>query len=256
MIKIPPQLITHWQDFRRNRRLQFGILAILSIVAAEGSMRWLDHLGQREVLLDELRNKKLALQGQSRDEVGLSRLLQQYKSARQTAETRMWVVPSEAVGQAQQKDWLQAVFKECEVVPRSITLASPRSYAKAEVTGGVSPASVPQEKKEPETKGVREFRATVLFPFTPVGLEKVLSALEGGEPFVQIETLNANRRERRTELTLRMLMDVDKERALQRAKARVESPQIDNEAVEVATMKKAITPRENTVVAPASNKGN
>lgn len=233
MIKLSPRLVTQWHDFRRNRRLQIGILAILAIMMAEGSLRWLDHLAHQEVLLDELRNKKLTLQGQSRDEPGLTRLLQEYKAARQTAEARMWVVPSEAVGQALQKDWLQAAFKECAVIPQSITLASPKSFAKPDTTGAPKPTRAQQEMKETEIRGIREFRATVLFPFTPVGLEKVLAALEGGEPFVQIETLNANRRERRIEITLRMLMEVDKERSSQRAKAKA-AQNDDNTSKEAA----------------------
>ena len=209
---LPPRFAEQWQAFRANRRLQLGALVILAILAAEGSLRWLEHMEAQETRLSELRDQKHRLQGQSRDKVALEAELDEIGQVAATAKARLWVVPSEAVGQARQKDWLQSMFQQIEVVPRSIVLATPRAYDEKTPSGAsASPAFVaaaaPQSAQKPT--GIREFRATLVFPFTPNGLEKTLAALEGGEPFVKIESLFASRRERRVELNLAMLMEIN-----------------------------------------------
>jgi hypothetical protein len=203
-LAIPPQLLEPWRALRGNRRLQLGVLVILAILITEGGLRWLDRMEQQEKQLAELRSQKLRLQGQSQDKTALEAQLREIEQIRATAKARMWVVPSEAVGQARQKDWLQSIFKEIGVTPQNITLATPQAY------NGTPLASADREQKAQGTlANIREFRATLIFPFSPAGLEKALAALEGGEPFVRVESLFANRGARRIELSLSMLMEID-----------------------------------------------
>jgi len=200
-----------WQEIRGNRRLQWGLLLILLIAAAEFGMRWFEHIQHSENELRRLQDQRVQLQSNSQDEQALRNQLKELTALQKTAESRMWVVPTEAIGQALQKDWLQTLFKNAGVVPQSITLASPRQSSSQLLPA--AGASVAQQSELHEAPTLREFRSTLVFSFSPDNLEKILAALEGADLLVQVEALNASRKDRRVELTINMQMEVDKVRA-------------------------------------------
>jgi len=243
---LPLQFAQQWQEFRRNRRLQVGILVILGVLVSEGTMRWFEFQGHQETRLTELRSQRMMLQGQSRDETVLKEKLAELETARDVVEKRMWVVPSEAVGQARQKDWLLNLFKQSSVAPINITLGSPRPFnGKSE--GGAAAAG-----SQEDPQGFMEFRASISFPFSPAALENILNALEGGEPFVQIEVLRASRRERKVDIEMNMLMEVNRTKAPLWAKARAEEARVAAQSVDMEAVVKDVMTTEN-VKPPAGN---
>lgn len=187
-------------EFKSNRRLQIGLALIALVIVVEGGLRWSDHLSSQAQLLGELQMRRVALQSRSRDAGALEERLERLRNAETAAQARLWQVPSEAVGQAKQKDWLLETFKTLGVTPQSIVLATPKA-------GPAERDSAPRNEVD-SVAGVRRFRATLMFQFSPAALESVLVALESGEPFVDIESLVVNRRQRRVELTIATLMDV------------------------------------------------
>lgn len=200
-----------WQEILDNRRLQRGLILILLIATAEIGMRWFEHIEYSENELRKLQEQRVQLQSRSQDENALRKQLQELTLLQKTAESRMWVVPTEAIGQALQKDWLQTLFKDAGVVPQSITLASPRQSSSQATQGSGALVSQPPNHQGAPT--LHEFRSTLVFSFSPNNLQKILAALEGADLLVQVEALNASRRNRRVEVTINMQMEVDKLRA-------------------------------------------
>jgi hypothetical protein len=187
-------LLALWRDLSGNRRLQWGLLAVLVILGAEGGLRWMDTLGMQERKLAQLRDQKIRLREQVRDHTMLEALLDEAERLQAAAKARLWVVPSEAVGQARQKDWVQTLFQTEGVRLQTLVLATPRANL---ADAAARPADI------------REFRATLTFPFSPDNLEKVLAAIEAGPAFARVEGLRVNRRQRRIEIEFAMAMEID-----------------------------------------------
>jgi len=229
-----------WRDIKGNRRLQWGLAIVLAILAVEGVLRWTDALTEQEKELRELRDQKRHLQGQIQDKTLLQEILQKVEGAQTAAKARVWVVSSEAVGQARQKDWVQTLFREKNIPLQSLVLATPRGREKPVTESGITADKVAD---------IREFRATVSFPFSPENLERIVAALEGGELFTRIESLSASRRQRRVELEFAMLMEIDP-----RAAARAESSPVqdtaDPKAVEIEAAVKTVMEQEARGAAP------
>lgn len=195
------------EEFRANRRLQLGLALVFGVLLVEGGLRWSDHLARSASTLADLEARRAVLQTQTRDEGALRAQLERLQLISAEEGARLWRVPSEAVGQARQKDWLLGVFKAVSVAPQSIVLAAPRPIQSDRNDKGRGADAKPRSEVSGAI-GVRQFRATVLFSFTPAALESILSALEGRSAFLEIESLTVKRRERRVELSLAMLMEV------------------------------------------------
>jgi hypothetical protein len=188
-----PGLLALRRDLSGNRRLQWGLLAVLVILGVEGGLRWMDNLETQERKLAQLRGQKIQLREQVRDKTALEALLDKAERLKEAARTRLWVVPSEAVGQARQKDWVQNLAQREGIRLQTLVLAAPRANP-----GGAPPAA-----------DIREFRATLTFPFSPAQLEKALAAIETGPAFARIEGLKVNRRMRRVEIEFAMSIQID-----------------------------------------------
>ena len=197
MPTLPPMIDKAWQELRRSRRLQLVLLAFLLLAVAEGGLRWNDRLAARERQLQQLRSELRTLRAQSRDEAALRQSLDALAQARRDVETRLWRVSSEAIGQARVKDWLESVLKRAGAARTTLTLAAAKPFAAADKEG------VPAE-----LRALQEIRATVTFAFAPAVLEDVLAAIEAGEAFATIEALAVSRRDRRVDMTLRVLTRV------------------------------------------------
>ena len=210
-MKPPRQLLDDsFQDFRNNRKLQYGLLAILLIVSVELGMRWTDSLEAKEKQLQQLRSEVRTLRNQSRDEESLRQLLSTLETSQQTVDQRLWVVSSEAVGQAQLKDWLTKLVQQAGVKNFKLTLSSPRTLGqndKSESPTGATTGSRNTAGKN-FLKDMRELRASLSMSFAPDTLEKVLLEIEGGEPLAVVESLNIKRQDRRAELGVKVLMRV------------------------------------------------
>lgn len=190
-----------WRELRANRRLQWGALAILAILVVEGGMRWGDHLSGQQKALLKLQGDVAELRSRVRHQADLEKHLAGLSEVRQAVEERLWSVPSEAVGQARLKEWIEDVLKRSGATGANLTLSG------VALPGGRDPLET-----NPATKGgapdLREFRASVRMNFSPAALEKVLAEIEGGNALGGIESLSVNRRERRAEFTLFVLMRV------------------------------------------------
>lgn len=193
-------------EFRGNRKLQYGLLAIVLILCVDGGLRWMENLAAQEKHLQELRSELAHLRSQSRDEEDLKRQLADLKSAQQVIDDRLWVVSSEAVGQAQLADWLSGVLKKAEAKNFKLVLSSPRPVSKAVARGGQVGGT--KEPSVQEAGDLREFRANVTMQFSPVSLERVLRDIEGGQPLAMVESLMVKRQDRKVDLSVRVLMRI------------------------------------------------
>ena len=207
MISVNKKLISEALDeFRANRKLQYGLLGIALILCVEGGTRWTESLAAQEKQLQQLRSELSHLRSQSRDEEDLKRQLGDLKSAQQTIDERLWVVSSEAVGQAQLADWLSGLLKKAEAKNFKLVLSSPRPVSKAVGRGGQVGGT--KEPSVQEAGDLREFRANVTMQFSPVSLERVLRDIEGGQPLAMVESLMVKRQERKVDLSVRVLMRI------------------------------------------------
>ena len=198
-----------YQDIRSNRKLQYGLLAIALIVCVEWGLQWSDSLAAREKQLQQSRSEVRMLRNQSRDEEALRQLLSELDSAQQAVDKRLWVVSSEAVGQAQLKDWLTDLLKKAKVRDFKLVLSSPRVLGQSDrrdQSAGSGTESGSASKDNP--KSLRELRANLTMSFTPETLEKVLLDIEGGESLAVVESLTVKRQDRKAEMAVRVLMRI------------------------------------------------
>lgn len=191
------QIDRAWRELRGSRRLQLALLAFIAIAATEGGLRWSDRLTARERQLQELRGELRDLRAQSRDEAELRQALAKLAEARRELDARLWRVPSEAIGQARLKDWLGDLAKRAGVTNPTLTLSAAKPLSSADKAASA------------ELRAVQELRAVVGYGFTPEALERTLAAIEGGEALAAVEALNASRRDRRVEMTVRVLAHVE-----------------------------------------------
>lgn len=195
------KLITQVLDeVRANRKLQYGILGIVLVLCFEGGARWTESLSVQEKQLQLLRGDVRRLRSLSRDEADLKRQLADLEGARQTIEERLWVVSSEAVGQARLKDWLTGVLEKAEAKNPKLILSSPRPVSKE--GAGRRGAS------KDDVGDLRDFRANVTMQFSPASLEHVLRDIEGGRPLALVESLVVKRQERKVDLSVVVLMRI------------------------------------------------
>ncbi len=190
-----------WQEFRGNRRLQWGLLAVLAILIGEGGLRWADSLSRQGEEARKLNADLVLLRSQTRSEPVLRQTLADLQATRKSVDEKLWSVPSEAVGQARLKEWLEDTLKKTGATGASLSLSSVRAAGNKE-----EPASAAAEKGQQES--LREFRAIVRMHFAPGSLEKLLAEIEAGEAFAGVESLTVNRRERRVEVMIFVLMRV------------------------------------------------
>jgi len=190
-----------WHELRSNRRLQLGLLAVALIALLEGSLRWADRLEAEHKKLQQLRGELATLRAQSQNEAALRQTLAEFELARRQAETKLWNVSSEAVGQARLKEWLNNLIERAGALKPTLNLSAARPLGGKEGSTTAAPLAGKEE-------ALREFRATLRYTFTPESLEKILAEIEAGETFSSVETLTVNRRERRVELTVRVLMRI------------------------------------------------
>ena len=219
MPSLPNALNGYLQEIRSNRLLQYGLIAVVLLGCTELALRWSDGLVAKEEQLRTLRNELHALRNQSRDEGALRRQLHALEGVQRVVDQRLWVVSSDAVGQAHLKDWLTAIIKKAGSKNFNLVLSSPRAMGARE--GGSSEISSARSddmrskaaagttnSAQDGLKSLREVRANLTLPFTPASLEQVLSDIEGGEPLATVESLSVNRRDRKVDMTVRVLMHI------------------------------------------------
>lgn len=200
MAQLIATLNGHLQELKTNRRLQFGTLAIVLMLVVEIGMNWSDRLTRQTKELNQLRAQIASLRQQSHNEAYLTETLASLEQLQREVDERLWLVSSEAVGQAKVKDWINETLGRIGISNSTINIATPRP-AQNKNDG---PAFA-----NPTDKSLLEFRATISFGFSPETLENLLAELEGGEPFVAIDALTVNRQTRRVELGIRLLMRLD-----------------------------------------------
>lgn len=207
-------------SLRQSRRLQVGMVLIALLVAGEGVLRWNDHLTDKLEQLQKMRSELRNLRNQTRDEAALHKTLADLRQARETVDSRLWVVSSEAVGQARLKDWLKATLKRAGIVSQSLKISAAQPVNERGRGERYSPSTnssniAPAQNTMPDTDaasqpGLRQINATLNIPFTPATLEQLLGDIEGGDAYAGVEALTIMQRERRAELTIRILLRVDR----------------------------------------------
>jgi hypothetical protein len=213
------------QEIRSNRNLQYGLLAIALLACIELALGWSDALSAKEKQLQQLRGELRTLRNQSRDEGALRRQLVELERIKKIVDERLWIVSSDAVGQARLKDWLTAILKKAGAKNFNLVLSSPRAAGGREGSAVTESAATGAGKSESSTasmssvdvmnsvNGLREVRANITLVFTPATLEQILSDIEGGEPLATVESLNVSRRDRKVEMTIRVLMQIGRQEA-------------------------------------------
>lgn len=202
MSKFQDFLAAQIREFKSNKRLQFGSIAMLLIVLIEGGLRWNDRIIQQTKELQTLTGEIATLKQQALNENLLKELLANSQTARKTVETRLWVAPSDAIAQARLKDWLLDLTARTGIPNPNLNLANPRPIEEKE--------DAPPQNSEVQssTSGLKRFRATMIFRFSPETLERALMEIEGGVPYAKVDTLVVNKREMRAEIGLTMLIRI------------------------------------------------
>ena len=226
------------KEVRSNRNLQYGLLAIIGLVCVELGLGWSDTLSVKEKQLQQLRSELRDLRSQSRDEAGLRQQLIELERTQKIIDERLWIVSSEPVGQARLKDWLTAILNKAGAKNFNLVLSSPRVLGAREGSGearttaeSVSKpeAVLPSGAAKEGIKNLREVRATLTLVFTPASLEQILFDIEGGKPLATIESLNVSRRDRKVEMTVRVLMQIGQEETPEKKSLATKMPEVDLE---------------------------
>lgn len=202
MSNLQTLLAAQIREFKSNKRLQYGSIAILLIALIDGGLRWSDRITQQAKDLQTLAGEIAALKQQAMNEGLLKEMLANSQTARETVETRLWVAPTDAIGQARLKDWLLDLTARTGISNPNLNLANPRPIEEKEDS-----AHLNSETKS-GTSGLKRFRATLSFRFSPETLERSLMEIEGGAPFAKVDTLVVNKREMRAEIGLTMLIRI------------------------------------------------
>jgi len=220
MPSLPKFLNDYLLEIRSNRLLQYGLIAVVLLGCIELALGWSDALSAKEKQLQDLRSELHSVRNQSRDEDALRHQLAGLKRAQKEIDRRLWGVSSDAVGQARLKDWLTTILKKAGSKNFNLVLSSPRAMGAREGSAEREKSSTRGDKTEAKaaagnavsakdsTKSLREVRANLTLAFTPATLEQVLSDIEGGEPLATVESLNVNRRDRKVDMTVRVLMRI------------------------------------------------
>jgi hypothetical protein len=198
-------------SLRQNRRLQTGIALIALLACIEGGMRWNDHLTNKLGQLQQMRGELRNLRNQSRNEVAMRKSLDNLRQARQDVDSRLWVVSSDAVGQARIQDWLNAVLKRTGIASQSLKISAAQPVNERDSSGtpqGATPSA--SSSGLLDSPGLRQIHATMSIGFTPVTLEQILGEIEGGDAYADVQALTISQRDRHAELTIRILMRVDR----------------------------------------------
>ena len=202
-------------SMRQNRRLQAGLALIALLACIEGGLRWNDHLTGKLEHLQQMRSELRNLRIQSRDEAAMRKSLDDLRLARQAVDSRLWIVPSDAVGQARLKDWLNAILKRTGIAGQSLKISAVQPVNERDSSGmnpvdALSPQNAPPDAGSSGLPGLRQIHATLSVIFTPASLEQLLGEIEGGEAYANVEALTISQRDRRAELSVRILMRVDR----------------------------------------------
>ncbi|MBX3654348.1 MAG: hypothetical protein KF686_09190 [Ramlibacter sp.] len=195
-----------FQEIRSNRRLQWGGFVIVLVLTADLGARWGERLHTMQQTYAQLQAEVASLRSQARNESTMAVALRDARAASDLADARLWVVSSEAVGQARLKDWLVELLKQSNANGYAVSIANPKALSPSATEK--SAAAVESRGNEFKPSGILEFGATISFVFTPESLEKVLASTEAGEPLAKVESLSVRRNERRVEIGLRVLMRV------------------------------------------------
>ena len=192
MSRLSTHLAPLLQDFRANKRLRYGVFLIAMILVGELTLRWQESLGNQAQQIRNLDAELASLKQQSQDETQLRKVLEETTTLREETESRLWVVQSEAIGQARLKDWILDAATRANVPLTNITM------------GNASPI----DPEHPTQDGYRLLSATLSFRFSPEALEKFLKEIEAGEALLNVEALTVNKREARVEINLRALISI------------------------------------------------
>jgi len=205
-------------SLRQNRRFQAGLVLIVALVCIEGGLRWNERLDVKLGELQQARSELRSLRRQSRDEASLSKSLADLRQVRQGIDSRLWVVSSEAVGQARLNDWMKSVLKRTGIASQSMKISAVQALNRNDPAGmnppGTSAGNNTRLPNEGGHPGLRQIRITLSFAFTPANLEQILGEIEGGEAYAEVEAMTVFLRERRVELIIRTLMRVDHSAAI------------------------------------------
>lgn len=218
--RLSPWLETSASELRTNRTLQLGLAAIVVLLCVEAGFRWNDHLELQIQQLEQIRSELHRLRTQTSDEAALRATLGKITAARRAADERLWRVSSDAVGQARLKDWMTGILKRAGVGNTRLNVSAAKVFAgkdeaaestRPDQTPDVSDESALAERGAGNVGDLREIRVSLSMPFTPASLEQVLADVEGGDAFASVEALTVVQRERRVEMTVRVLVRLDRQ---------------------------------------------
>jgi hypothetical protein len=198
------------EELRTNRRLQLGLVAIALVVLVDRALAWSDSLDARRQALAQVQIEVATLKSQARNEAAMQTAMRDIRAAAALADARLWVVSSEAVGQARLRDWLIEQIKLAGAGNYTVNVASPKPVVAA-VGAELAAATDSSSSAPAPSGGLLEYSAALTFTLTPESLEKMLTALEAGDAMSKLESLSVRRNDRRVELAVRMLMRVKEE---------------------------------------------
>lgn len=204
-----------FNELRTNKRLQLACLALLLIAILEGSLRWSDRISAQSAELNKIRGEISTLKQESSNESAIRASLGELEKLKAQIDERLWQAPSEAVGQARLKDWLNEAIQRTGLSNPTINMASPRPLdAQKDKAGSASPAKDSKTSSGLASE-MRELRATISFRFTPEAVERFLAEIEASNLYAAVDTLTINRREMRAEMGIVVLLQLSPSEASQ-----------------------------------------
>lgn len=172
-------------EFRHNRRLQLGVVAIGAIVALYMLLVWRDSIDRSERALAAVYSDlRLARSSDAADRRWRE---QAVRASEQLAalQARLWEAPTLAQSQAQMQDWATKILVSAGARSVNVTVGN----LSAERDGALAP-------------DLRAVRLSMAFEAPPQILDQVLPLLESDQHLTRITSLRAARAQPRIEIAL------------------------------------------------------
>lgn len=171
------------QEWKHNRRLRLGTVAIAAILAWYGLLNWNDYIDTREKIFARGEQKLSQLRSAS----GTAELWKQRASdaaeSRAQLESMLWEAPSTAAAQATIEDWLRTTLAE---------VYAARPEVRAQIAERRASRSAGQETSTREAEQPR-LKFSISFEYSGQTIERFLGAIYSQPHLVRVINMNAKK---------------------------------------------------------------
>lgn len=167
-------------DLRTNRRLRFGLAAIIAILVGYGLLEWRD---QQAASVAEYRRLlgQITRLAQPQQPQQWEQRLTEARNALAQSKAQLWRNASAGQAQAQVQDWLSSLLRQTDAKNYTVRVSEPETNLEAQVLRDKLPA---------ELSSLMPLRARVEFNSEPAVLLAVLAATNDAKHRVVVDALN------------------------------------------------------------------